>query len=124
MAPPSTVGGKPYVVVKHGPLTAAPSFDAIRAFLEPAPERPAFVPREGQARTAHLAGWVARLQEGNRNAGPFWALCRAFEAGDDAAVQAIADAAAAAGLGAREIAASVRSAQRAACPKADREATS
>src|SRR6266542_926058 len=35
---------------------------------------------------SHLAAWVGRLQEGNRNSGLYWAACRAVEAGQPAAL--------------------------------------
>lgn len=62
-----------------------------------------------------LAAWVAALPEGNRNAGLFWAACRLGEAGmpELDTFGALEPAASAAGLEAREIAATIRSAHRA-----------
>ncbi len=116
VAPPSRAGGRPYEVVSHQPSDATVDFTAIRSLLDPQPERqPARLPagRDGTPRDAgHLAGWVAALPEGNRNDGLFWAANRAIEAGDPAALEAIARAAEAAGLDAREVGRTIASAQR------------
>jgi hypothetical protein len=125
VAAPSTVGGRPYVVVSHSPdASGRIDFAAIRAQLEPQPERPAWQP-SGERGVAHLAGWVAGLQEGNRNAGTFWAACRAAEAGDTDALAAIARAAVSTGLAQAAVDKTIASAQRTARPKdPDREAAS
>ena len=75
----------------------------------PQPARP-----PGHADTGRLAAWVARLPEGNRNAGLFWAACRAAETGHPGALDALAEAARTAGLPEREITADhrLRAAQR------------
>jgi hypothetical protein len=124
VAPPSAVGGRPYVVVSHSAEPARIDFGKIRSRLEPQPERPAWRPREGQKGVGHLAAYVAALQEGNRDNGLFWAACRAVEAGDADALDGIARAALSTGLTEREVRASIASAQRTASPKAgpDREA--
>jgi hypothetical protein len=75
-----------------------------------APERDADRPRD----VSHLAGWVARQPEGNRNEGLFWAANRAIEAGDTATLDGIARAARDAGLEEREIGRTIRSAQQSA----------
>ena len=61
-----------------------------------------------------LAGWVAGRGEGERNRGLFWAACRLAEAGTppDATLEALGPAAEHAGLGSREIMATIRSAYR------------
>ena len=61
-----------------------------------------------------LAGWVAGRGEGERNRGLFWAACRLAEAGapPDATLEALGPAAEQAGLGSREIMATIRSAYR------------
>jgi Bifunctional DNA primase/polymerase, N-terminal len=124
VAPPSTVGGRPYVVVSHSAVPASIDFAAIRERLQPQPERPAWRPLDGrEPGVAHLADWVAELGEGNRNAGTFWAACRAAEAGDADALDAIARAAVSTGLDQRAVAKTMASAQRTASPKApEREA--
>jgi hypothetical protein len=115
VAPPSTVGGRPYVVVQHQAQGGAVDWQAIRALVDPQPERKAFEHSRGRPTSLdHLGRYVAELPEGNRNDGTFWALCRAAEAGDQAATAAIAESARSIGLTEREITASMRSAERAA----------
>ena len=89
----------------------------LRHFLDPRPS-PAFRrttrgPRR-EADVSRLASWVAARGEGERNRGLFWATCRLAEndvpAGD--AVEVLSAAASQAGLGQREIAATIRSAYR------------
>jgi hypothetical protein len=63
------------------------------------------------ADTSRLAGWVARLPEGNRNDGLFWAANRALDAGLTDLGE-LADAARLTGLGDREIARTLASARR------------
>ncbi len=117
VAPPSTVGGRPYVVVSHSAEPASIDFGKIRSHLQPEPERPAWQPREGQRGVGHLAAYVAGLEEGNRDNGLFWAACRAVEAGDADALSGIARAALSTGLTEREVSATIRSAQRHGRPK-------
>jgi hypothetical protein len=112
IAPPSSVHGRPYLVVSHQPAEARVDYQAITDHLEPRAERPAWQPREGQKGVGHLAGWLAGVREGNRDNAFFWALNRAREAGDMATVDALADAARSIGLSEREIAAKIRSAER------------
>lgn len=91
---------------------------ALREFVDPRRAQP--TTRSAEPATAaaldprRLAGWVGRLQEGERNAGLFWAACRLAEAGfpPDAVASALAPAAASAGLPDREIATTIRSASR------------
>ncbi len=126
LAPPSAVAGRRYEVVQHQPSDAIVDFAAIRDLLEPQRDlhRQAQPGREGEGPrdVMHLAAWVASQPEGNRNDGLFWAASRAAAAGDTAAREAISRAARSAGLDEREIARTIRSAQRgAARPFADRE---
>jgi len=120
LAPPSAVGGKPYRPLPpppaRGDRTAAPWLDwsAITSLLTPAQPSIRNVRAPGHADTGRLAAWVAQLPEGNRNAGLFWAACRAAEAGHPAALDTLADAARACGLGEREIARTITSARRSA----------
>ena len=53
---------------------------AIAGLLEPERQRPGRPGRGQRGEVGHLAAWVGRQQEGNRNAGLFWAACRAVEA--------------------------------------------
>lgn len=91
----------------------------LRAFLDPrtltstsgAGVSPAHQ-RDSEAKI--LAGWVAGRGEGERNRGLFWAACRLAEVGTPPSVtlEALGPAAEHAGLGSREIMATIRSAYR------------
>jgi hypothetical protein len=111
VAPPSTVGGRPYVVVSHSAEPASIDFAAIREHLAPQPQRPVWQPREDrEPGVAHLADWVS-------------AACRATEAGDNDALSAIARAAVTTGLDQRAVDKTIASAKRTASPKVpEREA--
>jgi Bifunctional DNA primase/polymerase, N-terminal len=118
LAPPSAVGGRPYWRIQYQPgsmgetVAGRLEWAAAVAFLQPRQPRlqPAQPPCD--ADTGRLAAWVARLPEGNRNAGLFWAACRAAESGSPAALDALAEAAQTAGLPAQEIARTIASARR------------
>jgi Bifunctional DNA primase/polymerase, N-terminal len=114
VAPPSTVGGRPYEVVSHQASAATFGWDAARTHLEPEPKRQAVRQREadGPRDITPLAGWVAALEEGNRNAGLHWAACRAVEAGRTDFLDSLAKAAQSAGLDEREADRTIRSAVR------------
>ena len=85
LAPPSAVGGKPYRLIRHQQdrHSAGGRLDwaAAVALLDPPQRKPQAARPPGHAGAARLAGWVAQLPEGNRNAGLFWAACRAAETG-------------------------------------------
>lgn len=119
--PPSHTDAGSYrlATVRQG-ASAGIDSDALRDFLDP---RPGLKPRaadRGMAQSepgvvvSRLAAWVAGLSEGERNRGLFWAACRAAEHDitPATAVDVLGAAAAEAGLGPREIAATVRSAYR------------
>jgi hypothetical protein len=112
VAAPSVIAGRKYEVVKHQPSDATVNWEAARGLLQPKPERQPYKAPErgpgGPRDLSHLAAWVATQTEGNRNAGTFWAACRAAEAGDTAALDGIARAA---GLDEREIDRTIASAQ-------------
>jgi len=92
VAPPSQAHGKRYELVSHreaqlaeGQLAGGQGgldWAAVIRLLEPRPER-SFSGAAGarSADPSRLAKWVARLAEGNRNDGLFWAASRAFESG-------------------------------------------
>ena len=113
VAPPSQVGGRRYEVISHQPAKEAFDWTAAREHLQPQTVRAQVERREdGRPRSlAHLPGWVASQPEGNRNAGLFWAANRAVEAGDTETLDALHKAAEAAGLPAREVSRTIRSAQ-------------
>lgn len=105
--------------VNPGPATPVDSAQ-LRDFLDP---RPAPNVRahgvSGAADVSRLAAWVAARCVGERNRGLFWAACRLAE-NDVAATDALdvlTAAAGQAGLGEREIAATIRSAYRTAHPR-------
>lgn len=93
--------------------------DRIRELLTPPrparPTRPARpVPPDATQRVAALRSWLARAQEGNRNASLFWAACRMVELGatEQDTLAQLGPAAEHTGLDDREIAATIRSAHR------------
>jgi len=110
LAPPSQVRGQAYrLIAAPGGRTGLDWQQAV-TLLEPA--RYHQYATAAQADVGRLTAWLARLEEGNRNAGLFWAANRALEAGDAASLGALADAARQAGLGYREITATLNSARR------------
>ena len=124
VAPPSRVDGRPYCLVRQADPSAGLSWAAVTRTLDPQagrPQRQAIVTGGGDA--CRLAAWVERLEEGNRNAGLFWAACRAVESGQAHALDEIAAAAAATGLSDREIARTIDSARRRGDWQPGREAT-
>lgn len=123
IAPPSTLatdhGRSPYRLFAVSSTHAKPvDAAALREFVDPNRALPrthtSKPPPAGSVDPSRLAGWVARLHEGERNAGLFWAACRLAEVGFplDAVASALAPAAASAGLADREIATTIRSAGR------------
>jgi hypothetical protein len=114
VAPPSAVAGRRYEVEHHQPSAATVDFGAVRRLLQPErqPQRQPAPVAGGPRDVGHLAAWVAAQGEGNRNDGLYWAANRAIEAGDTAALGAIAKAARAAGLQEREVDRTIRSALR------------
>lgn len=135
IAPPSKVlrpGGvrAPYRLIVAGNTPAPVDAARLRDFLDPRTPIPLdrarasrFERRGSDAQV--LAGWVAGRGEGERNRGLFWAACRLAEAGTppDATLEALGPAAEHAGLGSREIMATIRSAYRTTHPirRADAE---
>jgi hypothetical protein len=124
IAPPSRVlrpGGvrAPYRLIVAGNNPAP--VDAARLRDSLGPRTPIPLDRTRVARAERrgsdaqvLAGWVAGRGEGERNRGLFWAACRLAEADTppDATFEALGPAAEHAGLGRREIMATIRSAYR------------
>ena len=125
IAPPSKVlrpGGvrAPYrLIVASGDTPMPVDAVRLREFLDP--RTPISIDRARAARFERrgsdakvLAGWVAGRGEGERNRGLFWAACRLAESGNplDATLDALGPAAEHAGLGPREIMATIRSAYR------------
>ncbi len=103
VAPPSQVGGRPYEVISHQPVSNTFDWHAARELLDPRQAAPSRRLRSAAARpgeVGHLAGFVSRQEHGNRNRGLFWAACRAAEHGvlDADAVEALVDAALRSGI--------------------------
>ena len=111
LAPPSQINGRPYWVAMRHANTGTLDWPAVTALLDPAPGRPTRARSAEPGDLSHLAAWVGRLQEGNRNAGLYWAACRAVEAGQPTVLDDLARAAAETGLTDREIARTISSAQ-------------
>jgi len=110
VAPPSVTGRGLYEVRAVTADRAGVDWGAIREHLEPRAEKPAFIPRDGQAQDLeHLVEFVAGQPEGNRNAGLFWAGMRSAEAGRLDMLPALGDAAVRAGLPEREAQRTLRS---------------
>ncbi len=118
LAPPSSVGGMPYRLIRRQQerLSAGGRLDwaAAVALLNPPQRKPPAERPPGHASTARLAAWVAQLPEGNRNAGLFWAACRAAETTQPGALDTLAEAAGTAGLPEDEIRRTIASARRSA----------
>lgn len=124
IAPPSRVlrpGGvrAPYRLIVAGNNPAPVDAARLRDFLGPRTPIPLDRTRVARAERRGsdaqvLAGWVAGRGEGERNRGLFWAACRLAEADTppDATFEALGPAAEHAGLGRREIMATIRSAYR------------
>ena len=113
VAPPSWVDGKPYQLIQTLQADGGLDWATVTALLEPSrqPHRPQPGPAPGRDHS-HLARWVASQQEGNRNAGLFWAANRALDADPAADLSPLAAAARQAGLGEREITRTLDSARK------------
>lgn len=97
LVPPSQVGGRPYEIIDDRPQTGAVlGWATVTALLKPPGPVSTHAGRGGSV--AHLPAWLAAQGNGNRNKALFWASCRAAEAGDEAVLLALVDAAVAAGL--------------------------
>jgi hypothetical protein len=83
----------------------------VTSLLDSGRPRPARSTAAVPSDLSHLAAWVGRLQEGNRNAGLYWAACHAVEADQPAVLVELVLAAEATGLTGREIARTISSAR-------------
>ena len=117
VAPHSTVGGRPYVVVQRTPSTATVDFTAIRQLVDPQPERQAWQPppqlRDGARQNLdHLIRAMGEHREGDyRNDYLFWAANRVLDHNQPERLDELAAAAVASGLPRREVDRTIRSAQ-------------
>jgi hypothetical protein len=123
IAPPSTITAPDgttaaYEMIAHGRRPRPVDADTLRDILTPTPPptRQGQLPSGGvdERIAERLSDWVARLAEGNRNAGLFWAACRLAEAGlsEDETTAALEAAALSTGLEVRETRGTIHSAHR------------
>ena len=76
VAPPSTVGGRPYVVVGQARMSGRTvEWDKVREFLEPPAKQLWVPPRPGSEHSSadRIIGFVSRQDHGNRNNSLYWA---------------------------------------------------
>ena len=114
VAPPSRVGERPYQLFKTTEARGALDWAAVTRLLQPVRQIRPELGAERPTELTHLAGWVERLPEGNRNDGLFWAACRAIEAGQP--IDCLSEAALKTGLSEAEIQRTLQSAVRTARP--------
>jgi hypothetical protein len=115
LVPPSRINGRCYQVIETTGRNGRLDWLQVTAVLnpdrrhrrQPAPT----TDRQPSADIGRLTTWVARLAEGNRNQGLFWAANRVLEAGQ-LDLDSLAEAARKAGLGDQEITATLASARR------------
>lgn len=123
ITPPSarTIGNQraTYAIEKVNPgATMLLDAGRLRNFLDPPPQhrppRDSATVARGGVDVERLAGWVARLREGERNHGLFWAACTMAEHDVPAldALDTLIAAGGHAGLSEREVSTTVRSAYR------------
>ena len=111
LVPPSRVDGRPYRLIAAPGGRAHLDWQQVTRLLEPRRHQPGAARPGPAGDIARLGAWVARLEEGNRNAGLFWAANRALDAGHADGLDMLAAAARQAGLADREIAATLHSAR-------------
>jgi Bifunctional DNA primase/polymerase, N-terminal len=111
VAPPSQIGGRPYQLLRYQEGQARLDWAKVTRLLDPQPQHRPGHSAERPADASRLAGWVARLPEGNRNDGLFWAANRALESGLTDLGE-LAEAARKTGLDEREITRTLASARR------------
>jgi hypothetical protein len=100
-----------YELLKHQDAKGGLDWAAVTRLLDPQPQHHPGQATERPTDPSRLARWVARLPEGNRNDGLFWAANRALEAGATD-LRELAEAARSTGLEEREIACTLQSAHR------------
>jgi Bifunctional DNA primase/polymerase, N-terminal len=114
VAPPSAVGGRPYVVVSHQAHGDPIDWAKVREHLEPQRERQWEPParlRDGGQNLDHLVARMADQPEGNRNGFLHWAANRVLDHGQDERLTELAKAAVAAGLDRHEVGRTIESAR-------------
>jgi Bifunctional DNA primase/polymerase, N-terminal len=105
LTPPSQVAGQPYQLIKTLDRSGELDWATVTQLLEPPRQSRHLTPQQAAdgGDVGRLASWVARQQQGNRNAGLFWAANRALEADHAADLTPLAVAARQAGLDEPEI---------------------
>jgi hypothetical protein len=113
LAPPSRVSGRPYERIRTLDGDDGLDWQHVVRLLEPGRQyqQPASRPLPDYGIT-RLVRWMAAQQEGNRNAGLFWAANRALDADPAADLSELAAAARSAGLPESEIIRTLNSARR------------
>jgi hypothetical protein len=117
VAPRSTVGGKPYLVVQRQPSTATVDFAAVRQLIAPPPQRtaewtpPPRLANGGQQNLDHLIDHMAGLDDGRKRY-LFWAANRICDHGQQDRLPELAAAARHAGSDPAQIDRTIESAQR------------
>jgi hypothetical protein len=124
LTPPSQIGGTSYQALRATDRTgsldwahATSLLDADRTRQYPDPRQPQRQQPAAEGDISRLAAWVARLDQGNRNAGLFWAANRVLDVDHAADLGPLAAAARQAGLGEQEIRATISSARRTSEPR-------
>lgn len=113
LAPPSVVGGVGYRVQQWRGVGGRLDLPAVERMLTPARRVRRGRRAGGGCELGGLARWVAGLEQGNRNAGLYWAACRTIERdGDERHLDVLADAALVAGLPLPEVTRTIESARR------------
>jgi hypothetical protein len=113
LAPPSSVDGKPYQLIRTVEADGGLDWATVTGLLETRRQTQRPQPRPASDRDlSHLARWVAGQPEGNRNAGLFWAANRALETDPATDLSPLAAAARQAGLDDKEITRTLNSARR------------
>jgi hypothetical protein len=114
LTPPSQVGGRPYQLIKTTDRSGGLDWGPVTQALESSKQahHPELRHTPDRADVDRLASWVARQQQGNRNAGLFWAANRALEVDRAADLTPLAMAARQAGLDEPEITRTLDSARK------------
>ncbi|HET9895050.1 MAG TPA: bifunctional DNA primase/polymerase [Streptosporangiaceae bacterium] len=111
LVPPSQVGGRPYRLICTQSASGGLDWTSVTRLLDARPTSPSRAQSAGPGDARRLIAWAARLEEGNRNCGLFWAACRLIESGQEHLLGDLAAAASISGLPDREIARTITSAR-------------
>jgi hypothetical protein len=99
LTPPSQIGGEPYQLINTPGGDGRLDWTAATRLLQPERQQQRPQPHHDLGGDlGRLAQWVARQEQGNRNAGLFWAANRALDADHAADLNPLAAAARQAGL--------------------------